>query len=684
MFVLKLGMYMLNSNCMFYKEKHMFLNKRAEEAFINFVKQAKEAMTGENQDYSEIVSKITAGAINEVVPQVAAMKPEDRDKFYGSAEFRELTDANQNAFKKAVEDANNTMNAVKEAKKDRVVEKGPEGKESADLNAVPTAGNKDNQPEGTADDTTGGNLLDNLLKKDEAPNTEEEISKGASLFDLITKKAEESEITADIRKIAPGKIEQVIAASVNAQCVDNPDADKDTVVNNAIREAGVGENYKNVAEAVYNKCVARKTQTIDNITEKTASLLEQINNYTPEPNKYEKILTIAKSCANSSEFFQKCAAELDSKENTQQYKGKEMFDGKYTTFGGADTPKFPGQKVFMGRDGGNPAVETIFKATMKPEVDVYNDKKNRKKVTTIKSQDGIIAFIQPIADDEPEKIGVGFDYNGIVTGEIQKKPEGVGEPKATAAHTTEKYLDKINELADKKPEQLSGKLPSSKAAMNSDLKKKAEAEYASIGEINVNVGTIQNDSMDGTTTKETTNPGNKTLSAEESAEAIKKVKEREAQLQRASSSSSFIFHVKASDTDTPEQQQEQQQQEYEALISLLEQLKKDVPAAYNAVARAANNTNDDYFRTVIHKALTTNLPTQLDEIKTILPNVPLEEVRSKYFKIAVPEEKPQQDPSSEENPGKDKDNASGEKNQEKGNEAGGNMGSELADILGGN
>ena len=117
---------------------------------------------------------------------------------------------------------------------------------------------------------------------------------------------------------------------------------------------------------------------------------------------------------------------------------------------------------------------------------------------------------------------------------------------------------------------------------------------------------------------------------------------------------------------------------------MLEQLKKDVPAAYNAVARAANNTNDDYFRTVIHKALTTNLPTQLDEIKTILPNVPLEEVRSKYFKIAVPEEKPQQDPSSEENPGKDKDNASGEKNQENGNEAGGNMGSELADILGGN
>ena len=189
--------------------------------------------------------------------------------------------------------------------------------------------------------------------------------------------------------------------------------------------------------------------------------------------------------------------------------------------------------------------------------------------------------------------------------------------------------------------------------------------------------------MDGTTTKETTNPGNKTLSAEESAEAIKKVKEREAQLQRASSSS-FIFHVKASDTDTPEQQQQEQQQEYEALISLLEQLKKDVPAAYNAVARAANNTNDDYFRTVIHKALTTNLPTQLDEIKTILPNVPLEEVRSKYFKIAVPEEKPQQDPSSEEKPGKDKDIASGEKNQEKGNEAGGNMGSELADILGGN
>lgn len=665
----------------------MFLNKRAEEAFINFVKQAKEAMIGGNPEYRAMVSKITAGAINEVVPQVAAMKPEDRDKFYGSAEFRELTDANQNAFKKAVEDANNTMNAVKEAKKgDKVEEKAPEAKteapadlpedkETADLNAVPTAEEKDdvNKSEPTAlDDLLGGNDI-----KDEA-----------SLFDTLRKKAEADEVTADLRKEDTGKIEQVIVASVNSQCGANPDVDKETVVTTACADAGVPVDpvYRKVAEEAYDKNAANKTETIEDITAKKASLIEQINNYKPEPNKYEKILTMAKSCANSKEFFQKCAAELDSKENTQQYKGKDMFDGEHTTFGGGDTPKFPGQKAFMGRDGGNPAVESIFKATMKPEVDVYTDKKNRKKVTSIKSQDGIIAFIQPIADDEPEKIGIDFDYNGVVTGEIQKKPEGVGEPKATAAHMTNNYLDTINELSDKKPEQLAGKLPGSKAALednlkknatefnfNSDLKKKADAPYASLGEINTNVGTIQNDKMDGTTKEGTALSGKKSLSAEESATAIKKIKEQEAQLERASS---FIFHIKAA-----EEQEQPDNGEYNALIQLFEQLKKDVPPAYNAIALAANNHNDDYFRTVIHKSLMTNLPAQMKQIEAILPNVSLKKVREDYFKIA-PEQPKEEQPAEKETDTKNaKDNADEKIKEESGKkeDAGGE---ELADLLG--
>ena len=211
-------------------------------------------------------------------------------------------------------------------------------------------------------------------------------------------------------------------------------------------------------------------------------------------------------------------------------------------------------------------------------------------------------------------------------------------------------------------------------SFNSDLKKKAEAEYASLGEINTNVGTIQNDRMDGTTTKESTPSGNKTLSAEESANAIKKIKEQEAQLQRASS---FIFHVKAADTLSQEFDEE-----YNALVALFEQLKKDVPVAYNAIARAANNMNDDYFRAVINKALTTNMPAQLEQIKGILPNVSLKKVREEYFNIA-----PQQPESVEEDKdsAKDKktDKAEGAEKPEVSDKPEDAGGEELADLLGG-
>lgn len=663
----------------------MFLNKRAEEAFINFVKQAKEAMTGENQDYREIVNLILNKDFNSALARVKAMDEKDKGSstlFFNSKEFKTLKDSERLSFQESynqISGINQEAKKIKDENKEEEEElpelkETPENKESVDLNDVPLQNEeKDKKEYSTA--------LDDLLEGSD-------IKDEASLFDLITKKAAEADITADMRKEAPGKIEQVILASVNSQCGDNPAADKETVVTTALHEAGVdGDEYRKVAEDAFEKNAANKTETIEDITAKKASFIDQINNYKPEPNKYEKILATAKACSNSKEFFQKCAAELDSKENTQQYKGKEMFDGDHTTFGGGDTPKFPGQKAFMGRDGGNPAVETIFKATMKPEVDVYTDKKNRKKVTSIKSQDGTIAFMQPIADDEPEKIGIDFDYNGVVTGEIQKKPEGIGEPKATAAHTTNNYLDTINELSDKKPEQLVGKLPGSKASLednlkknatefsfNSDLKKKAEAEYASLGEINTNVGTIQNDRMDGTTTKESTPSGNKTLSAEESANAIKKIKEQEAQLQRASS---FIFHVKAEDMLSQEFDEE-----YNALVALFEQLKKDVPVAYNAIARAANNLNDDYFRAVINKALTTNMPAQLEQIKGILPNVSLKKVREEYFNIA-----PQQPESVEEDKdsAKDKktDKAEGAEKPEVSDKPEDAGGEELADLLGG-
>ena len=56
----------------------MFLNKRAEEAFINFVTQAKEAMTGENQDYREIVNLILNKDFNSALARVKAMDEKDK------------------------------------------------------------------------------------------------------------------------------------------------------------------------------------------------------------------------------------------------------------------------------------------------------------------------------------------------------------------------------------------------------------------------------------------------------------------------------------------------------------------------------------------------------------------------------------------------------------------------------
>ena len=96
-------------------------------------------------------------------------------------------------------------------------------------------------------------------------------------------------------------------------------------------------------------------------------------------------------------------------------------------------------------------METNFPKAEKPQVDVYTDKVNRGKVTTINSLDGTIAFMQPLPF-EKQVMGPTADYTGYVTGtklEQFGKPDAAG-PVAEAGHVTSNYLDKVFEVADKK------------------------------------------------------------------------------------------------------------------------------------------------------------------------------------------------------------------------------------------
>lgn len=597
----------------------MFLTQKDEQDFINFVKQAKAAMAGSSDEnkFSKIVNLIENNEINKAVEAVQKLDPvTELVPFYKSKEFERLSEEQQRQFRDSVDLANGVKQAT-EGVEDKKEEEKPEPekedieapaeKETVSLDEVP--GNED-VPE-----------LDKLLADSDGLNEE------ASVFDYLNKKADavpEAEASIQTRP-ADDKILQVIKASVEYG-KDNGMPD-DEIIIMAANDAGMDpqdENTRNLIKDQITKYSAKiAPHTIEDKTAKVASFIDQINNYKPEPNKYEQVLKIAQASENSKDFLEKIAKELD--ENTADtYKGKEMFNGEHVTFGGGKTPKHPGQKAFMTRDGGNPAVESVFPMTAKPEVDVYSDKKGRSKVTSIKSRDGIIAFIQPIPFDQPEPIATQFNYNGVVGGEVQRTKEDVGDPKGVAGHKTTNYLDTINELADKDPEKIAGKLPKSKASAEEHIVKEAGFEFHASVKKKSNdelafggVSDLGNDAAI-TDSVGVNKAHNKKLTPEELANAKKRYEEHEAHIERASE---FVFNVKAADESL-----------FNYAISMLESL-KEFPAAYNAVKEAAETEDPETFTTVLKRALTTNIRGGNENLDLVIADLPFDRIRAEYFHV---------------------------------------------------
>lgn len=618
----------------------MFITKRAEEEFINLVKRAKELLSGSSEEktkYPEIVSLITKGDTTEAMKAVIGL--ENSFAFFDSQEFKGLPKAEQDNFRSSY-DSNlaNLQNitgmtpdemrkkqekdaekAAKEAVEEATPEVAPEDEDKANLDAVPGS-----------DDATATKDLDAALEEVEA-----------SIFEYLPKKAVSAVDTTVVEEPASldGKILEVIKASVDYGVANG--MDDDAII--AMAKADVGRDDASV-EAAVKDCLANvhrnDAMTVESYTQRVASLLDDYNAYTPDPDTNEKILQIAKSSSTSIEFLTKIAQELDeSPKGAQQYPGQKVFDGKHVTFEGGATPKFPGQKVFMGREGGNPEVESILTISSKPEVDVYKDKAGREKVTKITDKNGgTIAFMQPVAI-EGEDITVGFDYNGIVGGEIQRTKDNVGEPKAEAAHTTQNYLDTINELADKKPEDLAGKFPKRKASQEegltkeagfvfqAGLKKKANDE-TELG-TTLSGNTLQNDSMIGVPTD--VKSGKHVLTPEELVEYQKRFKEREDSIQRASG---FVFHIT---------KQAEDETLYPLAVAMLDQLRSEFPAAYTAVQQAAQTGDDTTFQAVLKQAIQTNLRNGNPQVDSIVHNLPFGKIKVDYFK-ELPEEEPKEEP----------------------------------------
>lgn len=213
------------------------------------------------------------------------------------------------------------------------------------------------------------------------------------------------------------------------------------------------------------------------------SFLQEAQDYKPTASVNDSIIELGKKASSAEDFLAKVATvesimktanELDEKPNSPQHPGKKLFNGDKVTYTDGKQQYFPGQKVMQERDGGNPAVVSVFNFKGKPDVDVYNNKPARQHVTSINTKEGgTIAFFQPI-HDKPTDITVPTDYTGVVTGEVQQKPE-VKEQLAGAGHKVNDFLDKKFELADKK--KVAGDLPTAKAAFQfNGLQKEAASK----------------------------------------------------------------------------------------------------------------------------------------------------------------------------------------------------------------
>lgn len=210
------------------------------------------------------------------------------------------------------------------------------------------------------------------------------------------------------------------------------------------------------------------------------AFLKEAREYQAPEDPMDNVIKQAKAAASAEDFLQKIATAesilktantLDEKANSPQHPGKKLFNGDVVSYTDGKQQYFPGQKVMQTRDGGNATVVSVFNFKGKPDVDVYNNKPARKNVTSINTKDGgTIAFFQPM-HEEPTDITVPTDYTGVVTGEVQKKPE-IKEQLAGAGHKVNDFMDEKFKLADKK--KVAGDLPQAKASFEfKGLAKKA-------------------------------------------------------------------------------------------------------------------------------------------------------------------------------------------------------------------
>lgn len=354
-------------------------------------------------------------------------------------------------------------------------------------NALADLPTSENPTEGNAAGDVGSEFMAGSEEEKLTPETtgKDPIGddKTASLFDYLTKTAY------DVNELAgmPATEEPVASPAADEAVFDEAKATYQEYVEKGV-DCDAAKLASDMAALGFTIDEATAQKAIDEVKNEQPSdlgdkvqdmdkLIAGANAYQPEASAEDALLEVAKSAASAADFLEKIATvnkvakPLDEASGSPEHPGKKLFNGDKVSYTNGDQQYFPGQKVFQERKGGNAPVESVHNVAGKPDVDVYNPQVSKKNVTSITdAKGGTIAFMQPIKLDEPTHLEAGFDYNGIVTGEIQRTKD-TKEKLAGAGHKTVDYLDKIDELADKK--KVSGDLPGAKASANPKLSKKA-------------------------------------------------------------------------------------------------------------------------------------------------------------------------------------------------------------------
>ena len=360
--------------------------------------------------------------------------------------------------------------------------------------------------------------------------------KTASLFDYLTKTAY------DVNELAgmPATAEPAAAPAVDEAVIDEAKATYQDYVDKGV-DCDAAKLASDMAAAGFTIDEATAQKAIDEVEKEQPSdlgdkvqnmdkLIAGVNAYQPEASAEDSLLEVAKSAASAADFLEKIATvnkvakPLDEASGSPEHPGKKLFNGDKVSYTNGDQQYFPGQKHYQERKNGNPPVESVHNVAGKPDVDVYNPQVSKKHVTSITdAKGGTIAFMQPIKLDEPTHLEAGFDYTGIVTGELQKTKE-TKEKLAGAGHKTVDYLDSIDKLSDK--EKVAGDLPKAIASVTFNGFQKTAEEVAAQGS-----GTVGTDTTSAVGKPE--GDKKRELSNEQLVAAQKDINDRDASIDAA-------------------------------------------------------------------------------------------------------------------------------------------------------